>query len=123
MYKLYLDDLRVPKMTYPTTSNSDWTLARNYDEFVKVIEKNGLPFFISFDHDLGTEHYADAHLFKPIDYSKYKEKTGLDCAKWLVEYCMDNKRTLPKYEVHSANPVGAENIRKYIESYERSINL
>lgn len=122
MYKLYLDDIRDPRNTYPTTSNSEWVIARSYDEFVKTIETKGMPFLISFDHDLGKEHYIGASLGKPIDYSKYTEKTGMDCVKWLVNYCMDNFAVrFPVCNVHSANPIGAENMTAYIESYERSI--
>ena len=113
-YKLFLDDLRNPRDVYPTTSNSEWVIARNFSEFVKTIESKGLPFLISFDHDLSHEHYL------PGPPSCYKEKTGMDCAKWLVEYCMDKNLDLPKCNIHSANPVGAENIVSYLRSYEKS---
>ena len=45
------------------------------------------------------------------------EKTGNDCAKWLLEYCYENDLKLPQCMVHSANPVGADNIRKTLELY------
>lgn len=39
------------------------------------------------------------------------EKTGYDCAKWMIEYyCLDMKLPLPEIFVHSMNPVGCENI-------------
>jgi hypothetical protein len=120
VYKLYLDDIRVPTMTYPTTSNSEWVLARSYDEFVEAITNRGLPFIISFDHDLGEEHYKHGFTGQVPEYDKYTEKTGMECAKWLVEYCMNNDKSLPKCNVHSANPIGAENIRSYLDSFERS---
>lgn len=120
MYKLYLDDIRVPTNTYPTTNNSEWAIVRNYDEFIKTIGNDGLPFLISFDHDLGDEHYVHGFAGKAPEYDKYSEKTGMECAKWLVEYCMDNNLSLPQFNVHSANPIGAENIRSYLESFERS---
>lgn len=47
----------------------------------------------------------------------YCEKTGYECAKWLVSYCIDNKLKLPSYYVHSMNPVGAENIHGMMASY------
>ena len=46
-----------------------------------------------------------------------KEKTGYDCAKWLVEYCLDNDLSLPKYQVHSMNPVGKKNILDYLSNF------
>ena len=50
--------------------------------------------------------------------------TGYDCAKWLVEYCMDNDKDIPPYGIQSANPVGKENIDKLLKSYKnfRSLN-
>ena len=41
----------------------------------------------------------------------------MDCAKWLVDFCMDNKVELPKFYVHSANPVGADNIRGLLNNF------
>lgn len=126
MYKLYLDDIRSPRDTYPFTTVEEWTIARNYDEFVKIIEARGLPHIVSFDHDLSFEHYpfnepnGGSNNPKVIPYESYKEKTGMDCAKYLVEFCINRDRNLPKWQVHSANPVGAANIRSYLKSYERT---
>ena len=93
MYKLYLDDLRVPIQSYPLMNNSDWRIVRSYDEFVKTISSDGLPNIISFDHDLAFEHYRQSMYDPDKHYTNYytdgtfKEKTGFECAKWLVEYC------------------------------------
>jgi hypothetical protein len=114
-YKLYLDDIRFPHFTFPTTKDSEWVIARSYDEFVKTLKDKGIPFIVSFDHDLADEHYQPE-----ISVETYKEKTGMDCAKHLVEVCMEQDRDLPKWFVHSANPVGAANIRSYLESYTKS---
>jgi hypothetical protein len=58
------------------------------------------------------------------DYTKkffipptFSEKTGYDCAKWLVNFCMDNNLKLPEYYVHSMNPVGRRNILGYLDNY------
>lgn len=54
----------------------------------------------------------------------FKEKTGLDCAKWLVNYCMDNSKDLPStILVHSQNPVGKQNIELYFKSFIKSLNI
>lgn len=119
-YKLYLDDMREPVHTYKTSKNSDWVIVKNYNEFVETITKNGMPFLISFDHDLGLEHYNEGINGLPPKYDEYKEKTGFHCAKWLVEYCLDNNLKLPAYNVHSANTIGRENIFSYLESFRRT---
>lgn len=93
---LYLDDLR------PTPEGFERVY--NYEEFIAFILQNGLPNFISFDHDLG------------------EGKSGFDCAKWLVEFCMDNNYKLPKYSIHSQNPVGKENIDGLFSNFSKFIN-
>src|SRR5690554_7456668 len=91
MKKLYLDDLRpIPE---------GFIGVRSYAEFVTYIETNGLPDFISFDHDLGLE------------------ESGFDCAKWLVNYCLDKKIGLPEFTVHSQNPVGKKNIESLLNNF------
>ena len=114
MYNLYLDDIRHPSMTYPHMKDGDWTVVKSYNSFVEIITQRGLPTMVSFDHDLADEHYDYR-----VKYSEYKEKTGMDCAKWLVNYCMDNNLKLPVWNVHSANPIGAANIYSYLSNFER----
>jgi len=88
-----LDDLR------PTPAGFERVYS--YEEFVKFIMENGLPDFISYDHDLG------------------EGKTGYDCAKWLVEYCLENNLSLPEYDLHSQNPVGKENILYLLNNFNK----
>lgn len=128
MKKLFLDDFRNPKDAFTLVIphlkifwEDDWDIVRNYDEFVSWIEANGLPDFISFDHDLADEHYEDVMNNPKLDYSQYREKTGLDCAKWLVDWCVDNKLSLPDYAVHSANPAGRRNIEQYLISAHKHL--
>lgn len=61
------------------------------------------PTLVCFDHDLG------------------EEKTGLDCAKYLVEVCIKYNLPLPAYTCHSSNPAGRENILSYLNSYKKSL--
>jgi len=131
MKKLFLDDIRIPKDAIglvPSNMNkfyweNDWDVVRSYDEFCGYIKKYGLPDFVSFDHDLADDHYND--LFSDenwknndsdivLKYDEYKEKTGYECAKWLVDWCLENNSKLPDYIVHSANPVGKKNIESYL---------
>jgi hypothetical protein len=81
---------------------------KKYHEFVLWITENGLPEIIFFDHDL-----SDIHIKK----STYIEMTGFDCAKWLVDYCLDNKVKLPRYGIQSSNTSGKENIDGLFKSF------
>lgn len=105
---LWIDDIRDP-------SENDWLIfspigrdvdvhwVKSYSEFTEWVMRNGLPNAICFDHDLG------------------EEKDGYDCAKWLVDYCIDNHKKLPDYAIQSANPVGKENIDKLLKNYLKTI--
>ena len=132
---LWLDDIRNPfideEKRVPIGNdkwNINWVL--NYEQFVQWIEIYGLPDAISFDHDLADEHYTPEYFWDDYEESKkfqewrgktYQEKTGMDCAKWLVDFCMDNKVELPKFYVHSANPVGADRIREVFSDLKNQI--
>jgi predicted 3-demethylubiquinone-9 3-methyltransferase (glyoxalase superfamily) len=119
---LYLDDTRIPTVTIP--GYHPWNVVRNYDEFVEYISKNGIPDLISFDHDLAQEHMDDYYKqlmvegFQHPNYGQYKEKTGLDCARWLVEHCQ--KRLLYTEEVWKDIP-GYESIYK-VSNFGRIIH-
>jgi hypothetical protein len=126
---VYLDDVRTP-------NESGWTIVRNYDEFVDVVSKLGLENIeaISLDHDLGdtamSEYFNNVSPNYKLDYNNIKEKTGLDCAKWLINCYLDNYVTeesrsekrdsgivFPKVFTHSANPIGSANIMGYINNF------
>lgn len=138
MKKLFLDDMRDVKDACYYVSNpkiyweDGWDVVRNYNEFIKYIERNGLPDLISFDHDLADEHYNDLFSDKnwvkddvnvELAYDEYKEKTGLECAKWLVDFCLDNNKKLPDYIVHSANPIGKKNIESFLNNAKKMLKL
>jgi hypothetical protein len=130
--KLFLDDIRMPSdctnyMASGVYRLFEWKIVRNYNEFVLAIQKE-FPDTISFDHDLAHEHYEDlmsnenwdkANNTIKLKYNNYKEKTGYDCCKWLINYCIDNKLKLPEIIVHSMNPVGKENILGLIRSFKK----
>ena len=56
-----------------------------------------------------------------LNYGKFTEKTGYDCAKYLVEFCATNGLSVPQYVVHSMNHIGKENIISYLESFKKSL--
>jgi len=128
---LWLDDYR-----NPFDKEVDWMMfsaigrdveihwVKSYDEFTAWIEENGLPDAINFDHDLG-EDIAKERVSKGMSKRaarKLKRETlsGFDCTKWLVNYCIDNKKSLPKWYTHSANPVGRDNINAYLTNYNKT---
>jgi hypothetical protein len=107
---LFLDDLRIPSEAYsysfnPVFLDNEWEIVRNYDEFVEWISQNGLPDCVSFDHDLS-------------DVESAQEKTGFDCANWLVAYCLDNQLQCPELYCHSMNPVGKTKILGLLEQFK-----
>ncbi len=115
-YRLFLDDERHPPRigwwTWVTSllgwligrprglEAEPWIVVRSYEAAVATIEARGMPQHIAFDHDLGET--ADG---RPLP-------SGLDVAKWIVEYVLDHDvdlRTFTWY-CHSQNPAGARNI-------------
>jgi hypothetical protein len=116
-YSLFIDDERIPAdVTWATPQQQllyrtqQWTIARNFLQVAQLIAERGMPAHISFDHDLGEG-----------------EKTGYDIARYLVQMDQDRERDLfgdvvafaPDFTfyAHSMNPVGKENIMRYITNY------
>lgn len=123
--KLYLDDVRTP-------TDPEWIVARNYDEFVNIVLKNGIDSFevISLDHDLGDtamkEYFNNVAPNYQLNYENITEKTGLDCAKWLIEHFLVtnneiNNFNFPLIYTHSANPIGSANIMGYVNNFLKNM--
>jgi hypothetical protein len=133
---IYLDDIRTPKQG--PVEGVDWTVVRNYQEFVDAIKSIGLEniHIISLDHDLGdsamSEYFNNVSPNFKLDYDNIKEKTGYDCAKFLVDYYYKHNSSrlemdrferrnipvkFPTVYVHSANPIGSANIMGYINNF------
>ena len=122
-YYLFLDDVRHPnQVTWVRLPQKPYFLVRDYKSFVDLIALKGVPEFVSYDHDLSDCHYGHGLKWDDIPYQTYTEKTGYDCAKWLVDYCMKLNVKHPDFSVHSMNPIGKENIINYIKSYNDSRN-
>lgn len=132
---LWLDDLRNPFLNLenkvPLDENQElyninWVI--NYEQFTQWINMYGLPDAISFDHDLGDAYFVpeeywnspeESEKFKEWKNKFHKEKTGMDCAKWLVDYCLNKKKSTPRIFVHSSNTVGANNILSLMDSFSK----
>jgi hypothetical protein len=98
----WIDDERDPKTHLPNRKKDDTVLwFKDYKTFVKHVIDFGLPDAVWFDHDLGNG------------------KNGMDCASFMVDYCLDKGIPLPECGCQSQNPVGKENITKLIESYNK----
>ena len=117
MTKIYLDDVRTP------VDVEKWVIVRSYEEFVDKVSQIGLENIelISLDHDLGDTAMAEWHKNVyhnyTLDYNNIKEKTGYDCAKWLVDQWMEGQPVVDVY-THSANAIGSANIMGYINNYK-----
>lgn len=100
-YSIYLDDIREPKLEFDV-------IVRSFEEATNHILQNGMPRYISFDHDLGLDANGDV------------AKSGYDFAKWLVELCLDGVLSFPEdfeFNVHSANPIGKHHIESILNNY------
>ncbi len=115
--KIYLDDIRTPK-------NSEWLIVRSFRDFTRLVaEKYGAfesptlcDLEVTFDHDLAAEHYHfDYDLLRDDPNMTDCEESGYDCAKWLIA-----QNIIPKmFWVHSANPVGSQNILGLLNNWYR----
>ena len=97
---IWLDDFRAPNIPDQYNENVAWV--RDYDTFVttvKVFKSDISRCMVHFDHDLG------------------EGKNGYDCAKFLIDWCLENDYAAPDYDIQSSNPVGRKNIESVFESY------
>lgn len=131
-YNLFLDDTRHPKAHIEFLRKQNgfgefyltekWYNVTTKRGFIQAITKLGLPIRISFDHDLGCIiHPSEKGLKRKQRKLDTIRPSGMDCAKWLKEYCMDNNITLSaEIKVHSANPTGADNIRGLLYDFQEN---
>lgn len=122
-YNLFLDDdpSRIPhKLAWIDLPPVEWTIVRNYTDFVETIKRDGVPAIVSFDHDLGDTAYKEYFRAKDSDktirYENIKEMTGFHAAQWLAQYCIDNGIAIPLYYIHTLNHMGFMNIHSVLES-------
>ena len=96
-YKMFLDDER-----FPPNDGTDWVIIRNSTDAINYVRFQGIPKFISFDHDLGGDD------------------TSRNFIHWLIDYMLETEETFKGREfgfyVHSQNPIGAKWIRDTMTS-------
>jgi len=91
-WQLFLDDERDPD------DPVEYVICRNSSEAIKFILLNGLPTYMSLDHDLGGHD------------------TGMVFVKGLVEYCLDRRIMFTtEWNIHSQNVEGAKNMKSMLE--------
>lgn len=107
MYSLFLDDERTPKTKAPY---GEWVVCRSFDIAIEyIMDTMEYPMYISFDHDLGEN-----------------QKTGYDFVKWFVDDWDSFRATktvesFPECNYHTANPVGRDNMKAYIDNYLKQL--
>lgn len=133
MKRLFLDDIRMPYdcpkyhyMSYRKIDlriyHEEWEIVRSHGQFINWIIENGLPDLISFDHDLTDDDNLkeELNIKEWFDFDNNRDYNGMDSAKWLINYCVDNNLKLPEYVIHSANPVGYDNIKELLDLFKYS---
>ena len=128
--RIYLDDVRTPVSPNNEWVEGipEWTVVRNYEQFVDTVTYIGLENIeiISLDHDLGDTAMAEWHKNVyhnyTLNYDNITEKTGMDCTKWLVNQWLDGAPVVDVV-VHSANAIGSANMMGMINNYRHIHNL
>ncbi len=104
--KLWVDDIRDPV----EHGKIGWTWARTYEEAIHYFTDYDVV-EASLDHDLG---WMTTIGYGYPDTDPRYEKTGYDIVKWMV---LHNVKPVHGTHVHSANPVGAKNMRMLLDSF------
>lgn len=120
--KLFLDDhINPDDVVGDIYEGGGWQVVGNYHEFIAFVMEEGVPEVVSFDHDLVDEHYGIdwCDIYEGGMLASTSEPTGLDCAKWLYDFCHETKTALPMALCHSLNPKGREVIERYITKWNK----
>lgn len=98
-WKLFLDDER-----FPAKHIENAIIRRSSKEAIELcLEMKSFPNEIMFDHDLGGDD------------------TSIHFIRWMIDMLLDDQSgnfKLPvdfKYSIHSQNPIGAANIKSYMD--------
>lgn len=94
MINLYLDDVRTPPIGY--------VLAKTVEDAIAIIGRNQID-KLSLDHDLGQDEFGRIR------------KTGYDLVKYICEHGI----FVNVIYLHTANPVGRDNMYKTLVAAQR----
>lgn len=97
-WKLFIDDERFP-------ITDDWQIARSSQEAIDMVQANGMPAEIAFDHDLGGDD------------------TSMKFIWWFIDAYYDGLLLIGdlSYTIHSQNSVGVKNIRGLMDGFLKDI--
>jgi hypothetical protein len=108
-YKVFFDDIRTVEMVYGQGREHEFEVVRNVKDFKALIEKKGIPGYISFDHDLGLDEDGEI------------AEDAYDAVKWMVYEKEYDLRDMD-FGVHSDNPVGADSIMSLIRNWNKELH-
>lgn len=112
-FNMFIDDMRLPHDDECVESginlNVDWVIIRDTRDAISTVKATGrMPDRLALDHDLG--ELPDG----TVD-------TVPVFLKWLAnEFYFEVGGKIPEYTIHSANPVGAANMRSFMESWKKA---
>lgn len=111
--RIFLDDTRIPP---PADEDGPWVLCKDLPDALSVIFGEHKIDVISLDHDLG----------KATSFEDRPEQTGYQLLRFFEERigakvwpCDATCPPVPRFLVHSANPVGRMNMLRAIQSIDR----
>ncbi len=113
--KLFVDDIR-------NAPDDTWTVARTVTDAIKVISRFGEGIYhISLDHDI-SHQIVMGEMSRPFPCGDAFQGV----AHFIGEYYTNHELpansvwgTSPRITIHSANPVGSEEIRLILQDYGR----
>ena len=105
---IFLDDIRQPP------SDDSWVVVRTTPEAYETIRrltKMGVDMVVSLDHDLGQDEHGNN-----LD-------SGYDLLNWLEKDIATDDQFRPSiaFKIHSANPVGRQNMDRAIGAIYRRL--
>jgi len=100
-YNLFIDDLAFDPDSSERHPPAGFIAVTSSQQALSLIHFEGFPIFVSFDHDLGGDD-------KVMNFLYMLQQ----------EYDLSSIKPFD-YQIHSANPVGRENIKSFMESWKK----
>ncbi len=74
-------------------------------------------------YEIGFYSYAGPPEFMDLDHDLGGHDTAMEFLKFLQVLLDKTQEPIPEYKVHSANPVGRDNIISFMESWKKSRSM
>ena len=112
-WKLWLDDQCHDPFAPERHAPKGFIAAASFGEAVDQVLLRGLPDMMDLDHDLGAD--ADGTPRDAMEFLRWLEDQA---NSWMDE--LDTAFTPPpKWNIHSANPVGRDNMESFLKDWEK----